>query len=606
MTSTPTVAIPTVPGPTAPGPIAPIAAPVAQPVHAAAQPADAAAAAGDASFEPVQADTVVALLDEQEREDRAMFRGLRRSMRRMPDIREILAFMATHKLVVTVVLLSLFVVAELFRGGPVVAAIFFAGMSLGVIYLGVAEATAAGTLFQASAWCYLIVLVAFPIVLSHREELGIVGGKVLSNPTRLSQAQRATPTGSVPQAPPEFDAPEAPQANALEAAAPGEPMPGEPLRDGGAAPAVDDTAAVTRPAAESFEPDASSDAPPTVVPSPTMPVDSAVASPAIQLPEAAPLRMMDVSREDVLRQHADRSFADGDMTGGMHYLYACALAHPTSTVWTSIRWSPLLSRPVLAVRFGAAVQLDDMASQITRIPVGEHPGAMRGSLESQRLLGTAFARETENLGGPLVITWLRQSYDDGKLGDLDLIRAPSERALRGCTYLAADTGSEMMRAARAQELDLILLFDIRGVQNAGSAPGLSASVRVVDVANRRDLDLHAAKPRGLPAGRAQLAKDVDVTLKTLGKEAIFGDAPTTVDPQAIETRVRDAAARASENRLPLLAELMWYARDNRLPSAKVQEYLGLLVGQEGAKALSTGSAADRAALVGKWLPRRTD
>jgi hypothetical protein len=172
--------------------------------------------------------------------------------------------------------------------------------------------------------------------------------------------------------------------------------------------------------------------------------------------------------------------------------------------------------------------------------------------------------------------------------------------------LAADTGSEMMRAARAQELDLILLFDIRGVQNAGSAPGLSASVRVVDVANRRDLDLHAAKPRGLPAGRAQLAKDVDVTLKTLCKEAIFGDAPTTVDPQAIETRVRAAAARASENRLPLLAELMWYARDNRLPSAKVHEYLGLLVGQEGAKALSTGSAADRAALVGKWLPRRTD
>jgi hypothetical protein len=315
-------------------------------------------------------------------------------------------------------------------------------------------------------------------------------------------------------------------------------------------------------------------------------------------------RSADLASEDSLRQHADLAFAEADVTSALRYLYADALMRPQSGVWQSIRWSPLLARPALAIRFGAVVQLDDLASQSTKIPIGERLANLRGGHDAQAQYATAFDRQTTKLGGPLVITWLRQSYDEGRFGDLDLIRAPSERALRGATYLAADTPSETLRAARAADLDFLIVFDVHGVQSAGAAPAISATAKVIDVANRRDLELHAPKARLLPAARAQLLKDVETMLKALGKAGGWSDPPAEIDAAAVESRVKAAAARKSENPLDLLVELVWYNREKRLPADKVRAYLEMLASPADAKTLLSGDEAARAALLAKWVPVR--
>jgi hypothetical protein len=563
------------------------------------------------------------MLEEQEREDRAMFRGLRRRLRRPPEIHEILAFLTTHKLAAAVGLLSLFVVAELFRSGQSLAGIVFLLASAGVLYLGVAEAFAGGALFQASAWCYLLVMIAFPILLKYRDELGLMGGKVLSNPKQVAQT-RVTPAENLPLAPGVLDtdsetAPsdEAPEGQPIPAAV----APSQPIADPSSAPTPADVGSGTRPETDATLRSAPTEAAatksmpaaeaPAVVPMPSVPLEPEASRPAAALPdslpaETLPARGPDLSREDTLRQYADKAFAESDMTSGLRYLYVCALVHPQSAIWPSIRWSPLLSRPTLAVRFGAVVQLDDLASEVLKTPIGAHGSGARATLESQRLLSSAFAQITDQLGGRQVVTWLRQNYDDGNLGDLEFIRAPAERQLRGCTYLAADTGSEILRTARGQEIDLLFLFDIRGVQNPGSASNLSATARLVDVANRRALDAHTTKSRGLPGGRAAIAKDVEASLKALGKESTFGETPASVDGPMIESRVKAVAARAGENPLPLCVELTWYGRQKLLPPEKVQELLTQLLGAEGATALVTGPELARAQLLAKWLPRHAD
>jgi len=581
-----------------PTPAQQVSAPIAQPIgmveesapaeqaveFPAIQVAPAPVAPSRTTFEPVRASTVEELLDEQDRADRDHFRGLRRRFRHPPNLAELLTVIVSHKLLTAISVFALFFVLDYLRGGQLLFALVFGSVALGLVLAGSQSELGTNMMFQAAAWCYLVVLFAFPVALRYQDELGLAGSQILKNPTMVAVAPSRPPAQAAVPPPraavlPNSDAAQLEQPTD-ETAAPTEQTSGEPETAPRmpSRPNVETTKPASKPLAARPEPP-----PPVEVPVETTEAPAAIPRSAGEL--------------DALLQNAEKAFGMADPATALQFLYTDALSHADSEVWRFVRWSKPLGRPVIAIRWGAALEMDDLASQATGVPIGGgHANAQTNLLENQKLLGTTFVRNTLAMGGPVVVTWLRSCYDEGRFGDVEIIRSPTVRDLRGATYLAADTPAEILRAARAQQLDFLLLFSLRG--NVGAkGPTASASIRVVDVTSGREL--HATKPK---AAFNQIRKEVDATLELLNKEMILEDVPKTIDAAAVQARLK-VVAKKTDNPLGPLAELLYYHREKRLPEKKVAEIMGDLIGADDAKSMLEGTDRNRQQVIARWIPK---
>jgi hypothetical protein len=223
------------------------------------------------------------------------------------------------------------------------------------------------------------------------------------------------------------------------------------------------------------------------------------------------------------------------------------------------------------------------------------------TIDAQKHLAIAFHKQTIPAGttlslGMLVSNRLCDCHDQGLFGDSELIPAPKERALRGATYLGADTPAELQRAARSQELDFLFVFDVRATAGAATQPKFSTGIRIVNVANGVDIyPLPKQKPLAL-------RKEVDAALDYLEKELRLSEMPESVDPATLRSRLKTATSsnKKPENPLALLTELRWCQREKKLPTSEVETYMANLVGPADAAVLVGGSDAQRVKLVRKW------
>ena len=574
-----------------PKPVAP--APVAQPIgmveesppHAqmveipVIQVAPVQVAQAAPTFEPVRSSTVEEMLDEQDRADRDHFRRLRRGFRNPPNMQEMLSIIASHKLLTTISVIALFFVLDYLRSGHLLFALVFGSVALGLVLAGSQPSLAMNAMYQAGAWCYLVVLCAFPVALRYQNELGLAGSKVLQNPKNVAVARPATAARVDTPPPPTSALPNSELAVPEEPADESAPQP----EAGKAAPhaAANTNVAPKEPA-------------PKQRPNPPEQGVVPAAAPDFSAPAVSePLRASDF---DLLLRNSEKAFGNADPTTALKFLYADALSHSDSEVWRFIRWSKPLNRPLIAIRWGAVLESDDLAAQVLGVPIGRH-AANQGAnpLENQKTLGTAFIQQTMNMGGPAVVSWFRSCNDEGRFGDPEIIRAPTVRDLRGATYLGADTPAEVLRAARAQQLDFLFLFSLHG--NAGARPTVSTIIRVVDVLTGREL--HVTKPKAI---FASIRKEAEATLELLNKEMILEDVPETIDPAAVQSRLK-ALAKKTDNPLGPLTELLYYHREKRLPEEKVAEIMTGLIGADDAQSMLTGSDSDRRQIIAKWIPK---
>ncbi|HEV3138464.1 MAG TPA: hypothetical protein VGZ26_11185 [Pirellulales bacterium] len=541
-------------------------------------------AAGQDLYE-VRSDAMAEMLEEQERADRDRLRGLRRRFRNPPSMEEMVSFLTEHKLFVTVAVLSVFFVVEFLREREIVLALVFGAAGLGLSVVGLKPRLADGVLYQASAWCYLVVLCAFPILLANKDALGLAGTNALRNPTMVA----ATPSVADP----------------LSASAPPTPASSpEP------ASSVDEDVAATieidRVSGKTDKQVSLPAAPES--PSATNPPESSQAvpgNPAFSNPEDQPPivtgshRNMTEQTSETFRQMADRAFSESDARKAFRYLHADALTDDDSDVWRFVRWNRGLNRPAIGIRWGVGVDYNNLAIQLLAIQVGQHQGAM--TIDAQKHLAVAFHKQTIPAGttlslGMLVSNRLCDCHDQGLFGDSELILAPTERSLRGATYLGADTPAELLRAARTRELDFLFVFDVRATAGAATQPKFSTGIRIVDVA--RGADIYPS-PKQKPLA---LRKDVEAALDYLEKELGLGEIPASIDPVALKAHLKAATSRKPENPLALLTELRWCQREKKLPVAEVEKSMSNLVGGADAGVLAQGSDVERAKLVLKWLP----
>ena len=83
---------------------------------------------------------------------------------------------------------------------------------------------------------------------------------------------------------------------------------------------------------------------------------------------------------------------------------------------------------------------------------------------------------------------------------------------------------------------------------------------------------------------------------------VWEDVPETIDPAAVQARLKSSAKR-TDNLLGPLTELLYYHREKRLPEEKVTEIMTGLIGAEAAQSLLCGGSDDqRQRVIAKWMP----
>jgi hypothetical protein len=544
--------------------------------------------AADHHLNEVRSDAMAEMLDEQERADKDRFRGLRRSLRNPPSMEEMVSFLSEHKLFAMVTVLAFFFVIEYLREREVVLALAFGAAGLGLSIAGLKPRLADGVLYQASAWCYLVVLCVFPILLANKDELGLAGMKALQDSTTVAaqpSRARALPV-SVPPTPPR--SPE-PGSAALEDTVPIaeiDEVPGETEKQTALSGAPENALAKNTSGGPHV----------------------ASASDGLSNPAERASIVPDVlgnaaqqATQETFRQMADRAFNEADTRRAFRDLHADAVARDDSDVWRFVRWNRRLNRPAIGIRWGVGVDYNNLAIQLLTFQVGQHQGAM--TIDAQKNLAIAFHKQTIPAGttlslGMLVSNRLCDCHDQGLFGDSELIPAPSERGLRGATYLGADTPAELQRAARSQELDFLFVFDVRATAAAAAQPKFSTGIRIVDVANGVDIyPLPKQKPLAL-------RKEVEAAMDFLEKELRLSEIPPSLNPAALQARLKNATSKKPENPLELLLELRWCQREKVLPTSEVEQYMANLVGPADAGVLAGGSDLERAKLVRKWVATR--
>ncbi len=319
------------------------------------------------------------------------------------------------------------------------------------------------------------------------------------------------------------------------------------------------------------------------------------------------------------------ALAKGQQKLGVQYLLAEAVVRATPDVLDSVRWSPALKRPVLAVRWGVFVQGQ------TPAPRPGTPGAVAAQTALQ-YWGTAvgeplMSKFEELFGAGGFGKWMIKAKVGPQVANVRA-QAPNQPAGR-VTFrdrgqvihgglaspnqgrFAILTAAELPAAARTalkDGLDVILVVSIAmkpgklrdGVLQATS----NCTLRVHDVL--KDKTIWSSKPAAsgdkpdskiAQAAAEQLLKE---TTEFLEETMKLTEMPQ-LTPEVVRSRAEALATPPFPNPLLPLMELRYYEYKKLLKPAEVSAFYAKIAGPDDGPRLATGPEEERLKIVQRWL-----
>ena len=351
----------------------------------------------------------------------------------------------------------------------------------------------------------------------------------------------------------------------------------------------------------------------------------------------------DVPIEDTtLLGRARQALVEGRFPDGIALLQAAALAEDEAAeeVLNTLRWSPVLKRPKLTMRWGVAVLVPGLPGQApARQEAGGEGGSSTGggaggpmklwhdavglplfqALE-RRIAEGAFGRwlsaelvasthsATQRAGQPHVP---QRQLDEPAEGPPEMAAgAHGNPALRGILMTQAATLSDAKRWAADQQIDVLLTVAV--ALRSGSLRGnvqTSLSMKAYDVAKNQEIwssrDLSSRRVEAAIAGdRADEdpARDfVDDVLKYVDESLQLTDMPK-LDPTVVARRAVALAAEEHADPLPALVELRYYSAKGLLDASALRAHYTAILGPQDGAELSAGNLEQRRQVVEGLLP----
>lgn len=361
-----------------------------------------------------------------------------------------------------------------------------------------------------------------------------------------------------------------------------------------------------------------------------------------------------VPGESIFITQAKQAFSEGRETDAFNYLYAEALAGEDKNNFRGgLKWVDGLKRPVLAVRWGVAIQYvaprtySGGPSPIGRVvmnntsspPPGNQPGGDPNAPQPGSPPNTVLDYYTTELGTRLV-DGLKTRIEQAQFGEvLQLIvntpaaafnpggfnpaggaqiggpnagrpqAAPKTQPLMpGVMFLGVGKEKELLAKAKEEGLDALILYEIK-VEPTRTVVVNTTKLTIYDVTKGTETGgSKVIKTNVVEAARKEkkgvdpvddafekLFASMDTTYK-------MGDLPANIMPVHIAARVTKLADSAPENRLPVLLEIAFYQTKGLITEEEMSAAFAKLLGPEVSKEL-VGTPAERQKAIATLLPK---
>jgi hypothetical protein len=336
-----------------------------------------------------------------------------------------------------------------------------------------------------------------------------------------------------------------------------------------------------------------------------------------------------VPREKPLLDLAKAAFAEGRENEGLKYLMAEAVATGNEEVLGTMRWSAILKRPVLLLRWGIIVETSRATLKSTTegsptTPTPFVPAPVPAKPAEGEPKPDENVRFWHDNMVPELRKALQQRVGEGRfsawLKDVPVKEpeagAPMQR-WPGIVVLTETDGNKARDLAQAEGLDLALIVDVTVKRSTRADQVLTiAELSYRDLVGDRSLWGYDKKlndnmvENERKRGRDLIGDAVGDAMKSIDDKVRLEEFPAIQPATALkraETLVKPAtgaAKPATESNLPLLLELRFYAWKKLLTEEQLQGYYGkLLANPEEGKKLASGTEAERRAIVNRWLPQ---
>jgi hypothetical protein len=335
-----------------------------------------------------------------------------------------------------------------------------------------------------------------------------------------------------------------------------------------------------------------------------------------------------VPAEKPLIDLAKAAFAAGREGDGFKYLMAEAVTTGNEEVLGTVRWSPMLKRPTMALRCGIIVQTSRPTLKTTEpgaAPPIVVPPVTPGKPADGEPKPNEVVRYWHDNLVPELRKALQQRVAEGRFGawlkDVPVKEPEAGAAVQrwpGVVVLTETDGNKARDAAAAEGIDVALVVDVSAKKSARADQVLTvAELSYRDMVADRSLwgydkklnenIVEAERKRG----RDPLADAVGDAVKSLDEKIRLEDFPA-IKPETARNRADNLVKQATEpgkpmtaeGKLPILFELRFYAWKKLLTDEQLQTFYGKLLGNpDEGKKLAAGAPAERRTVVNAMLPQ---
>jgi len=318
---------------------------------------------------------------------------------------------------------------------------------------------------------------------------------------------------------------------------------------------------------------------------------------------------------------AKAALAEGREQEGLRYLRADAIVRASDEVLGTVRWSPTLKCPVLAVRWGIVVESTSAKSGgDAKQPAGEPKARPEGAK------GDAVVEFWREAAVPTVVKRLEDRVSAGHFGEcfkgLETGAGGKDKAKArwpGVVLLHEIESTAARKQALEEGLDILFVVQVTP-KTTRANPTLSVMTPYLrDVATNKPLwgsnktlnsrAVEAARKKGsdpLADSLEEVLAFVDdkvrlVEVPNIGRESVVRHAEASVKEFA-EAKDKPGGVEKPRDPLPLLMELRYYQWKKLLTAEEVSGHYAKIVGADDGPPLATGTAIERRNVIQRWLP----
>ena len=178
----------------------------------------------------------------------------------------------------------------------------------------------------------------------------------------------------------------------------------------------------------------------------------------------------------------------------------------------------------------------------------------------------------------------------------------------GVVFVGEGQSKQLVERARQQDLDVLLVFDVRASITRKGVPLNNTKMTLVDVTSGRDLfegkginNIQVNSERQKESATDPIVEAVNELFAVVDARLAMREMPDLKATHA-QRRVAKLVQSRAANPLPVLVEMHYYEARRLITTEQLAQAYQQLLGEAPGSMLATGTADQREEAISRWLP----